>query len=72
MAMSANLILGLGLIIYGLFMQVRRQTGPEKIEKLQVLIESHGEETGRTIHIVGHTVVPLVAGVLLLIAHFRA
>ncbi len=72
MAMSVNLILGLGLIIYGLFMQVRRQTVPEKIEKLQVLIESHGEKTGRTIHFVGHTVVPLVAGVLLLIAHFRA
>ena len=72
MALSVNLILGLGLIIYGLFMQVRRQAAPEKIEKLQVLIESHGEKTGRTIHIVGHTVVPLVAGALLLIAHFRA
>ena len=72
MALSVNLILGLGLIIYGLFMQVRRQAAPEKIEKLQVLIESHGEKTGRNIHIGGHTGVPLVAGVLLLIAHFRA
>jgi hypothetical protein len=72
MALSVNLILGLGLIIYGLFMQVRRQTTPEKIGKLQALIESHGEKTGRNIHIVGHTVAPLVAGALLLIAHFRA
>ncbi|MCP4766185.1 MAG: hypothetical protein GY875_07920 [Gammaproteobacteria bacterium] len=72
MALSVNLVLGLGLIIYGLFMQARRQTAPAKIEKLQALIESHGEKTGRTIPIVGHTVVPLVAGALLLIAHFRA
>ena len=72
MALSINLVLGLGLVIYGLFMQFRRRAAPEKIEKLQALINSHGEKTGRSIHFVGHTVVPLLAGVLLLIAHFRA
>ena len=72
MALSINLILGAGLIIYGLYMLVRRQVAPQKIEKLQALIESHGAKTGHSIHIAGHTIVPLVAGVLLLIAHFRA
>ncbi len=72
MTLGINLILGVGLIIYGLYMLVRRQVAPQDIEKLQALIESHGAKTGRSIHVVGHTVVPLVAGVLLLIAHFRA
>jgi hypothetical protein len=72
MALSINLILGAGLIIYGLYMLIRRQTAPEKIDKLQVLIESHGEKVGNNIHMVGHTVVPLLAGALLVIAHFRA
>ncbi|MCP4469974.1 MAG: hypothetical protein GY815_04690 [Gammaproteobacteria bacterium] len=72
MTLGINLILGVGLIIYGMYMLVRRQVAPQDIEKLQALIESHGAKTGRSIHVVGHTVVPLVAGVLLLIAHFRA
>ena len=72
MALSINLLLGLGLLLYGIYMQYRRQTAPEKIDKLQVLINSHGEKTGRSIHFVGHTAAPLLAGVLLVIAHFRA
>ncbi len=72
MTLGINLILGVGLIIYGLYMLARRQVAPRDIEKLQALIESHGAKTGRSIHVVGHTVVPLLAGVLLLIAHFRA
>jgi len=43
-----------------------------KISKLEALIESHGEKTGYKIHLIGHTVLPLLARVLLIIAHFRA
>ncbi len=72
MALSINLILGVGLVVYGLYMLVRRKVAPREIDKLQALIDSHGEKVGHTIHMVGHTIVPLLAGVLLLIAHFRA
>ncbi len=71
MTLGINLILGVGLIIYGLYMLVRRKVAPREIDKLQALIDSHGEKVGNNIHMVGHTVVPLFAGVLLLIAHFR-
>ncbi len=70
MTLSVNLILGLALIGYGLYMLLRRQTAPQKIEKLQALIESYGLTTGSRIHLIGHTVVPSIAGIALVIAHF--
>jgi hypothetical protein len=71
MSLGVNLILGSGLVIYGLYMFILRRVAAQKISKLQALIESHGEKTGYKIHLIGHTVLPLVAGILLIIAHFR-
>jgi hypothetical protein len=34
--------------------------------------ENHGDKTGYKIHLIGHTVLPLVVGVFLIIAHVRA
>jgi hypothetical protein len=70
MNLGINLILGLALIAYGLYMLMRRQTAPQKIEKLQALIESHGLTTGSRIHLLGHTLVPSIAGIALVITHF--
>ena len=72
MALGVNLILGSGLVIYGLYMFILRRVAAQKIGKLQTLIESHGEKTGYRIHLIGHTVLPLVAGLLLIITNFRA
>jgi hypothetical protein len=70
MTFGVNLVLGLALIAYGLYMLIRRQTAPQKIEKLQALIESYGLTTGSRIHLIGHTVVPSIAGIALIITHF--
>lgn len=70
MTSAVNLIPGLALIAYGLYRLIRRQTAPQKIEKLQALIESHSLTTGSRIHLIGHTGVPSIAGIALLIAHF--
>ena len=53
-------------------MFILRRVAAQKISKLQTLIESHGEKTGYKIHLIGHTVLPLVTGLLLIIAHFSA
>jgi hypothetical protein len=71
MSLGVNLILGSGLVIYGLYMFILRRVAAQKISKLQALIESHAEKTGYKIHLIGHTALPLVAGILLIIAHFR-
>ena len=72
MDISFNFILGVLAIVYGLYYFVQRKTAPENIEKLQLLIERNGEKMGNNIHLFGYTILPIVAGLLLLFAHFRA
>lgn len=71
MEISINLILGVLAIVYGLYSFVQRKTAPEKIEKLQSMIERNGEKMAHSIHLFGYTILPIIAGLLLLFAHIR-
>ncbi len=68
---SFNFIIGVLAIVYGLYSFIQRKVAPEKIEKLQTMIERNGEKMGHSIHLFGYTILPIVAGLLLLYAHFR-
>jgi hypothetical protein len=68
---SFNLILGMLAIVYGLYSFYQRKTAPEDIAKLQIMIERNGEKMANSIHLFGYTILPIVAGLLLLHAHFR-
>lgn len=72
MSISINFILGILAIAYGVYSFVQRKAAPEKIAKLQSMIERNGEKMGHSIHLFGYTILPIVAGLLLLHAHFRA
>lgn len=71
MDISINFIIGVLAIVYGLYSFVQRKVAPEKIVKLQSMIERNGEKMGHSIHLFGYTILPIVAGLLLLYAHFR-
>lgn len=71
MSTSLNLILGVLAIAYGLYSYYQRKTAPQNIEKLQTMIERNGEKMGHSIHLFGYTIMPIIAGLLLLFAHFR-
>jgi len=71
MDIGFNFIVGVLAIVYGLYSYIQRKTAPEKIEKLQLLIERNGEKMAHSIHLFGYTILPIVAGLLLLYAHFR-
>jgi len=71
MDIGINLILGALAIIYGVYSFIQRKVAPEKIAKLQTMIERNGEKMGHSIHLFGYTIMPVVAGLLLLFAHFR-
>ena len=72
MDIGINFTIGVLAIIYGIYCYVQRKIAPEKIEKLQSMIERNGEKMGNSIHLFGYTILPIVAGLLLLFAHFRA
>ena len=69
--MSLNLIIGVLAIAFGLYSYYQRKTAPEDIEKLQTMIERNGEKMGHSIHMFGYTILPIVAGGLILLAYVR-
>ena len=71
MDISFNFIIGALAIVYGLYSFIQRKVAPEKIEKLQTMIERNGEKMGHSIHLFGYTILPIVAGLLLLYAYFQ-
>jgi hypothetical protein len=71
MDIGFNFIIGVLAIVYGLYSFIQRKVAPEKIEKLQTMIERNGEKMAHSIHLFGYTILPIVAGLLLLYAHFR-
>lgn len=72
MPIGLNFIIGIAAIAYGLYCYSRMKFSPEQIEKLKMLIERNGEKMGNSIYLFGHVILPVVAGILLLLAHFRA
>jgi hypothetical protein len=71
MDFNINLAIGVLAIAYGLYSHVRRKTAAHKIDKLQTLIERNGEKMGHSIYMFGHTILPIVAGLMLLYAHYQ-
>ena len=71
MNISINFVIGVLAIVYGLYSFHRRKTAPESIDKLTIMIERNGEKMGHAIHLFGYTILPIVAGLLLMHAHFR-
>ena len=71
MDMSFNFIIGVLAIAYGVYSFIQRKIAPEKIAKLQVMIERNGEKMGHSIHLFGYTLLPITAGLLILYAHFK-
>jgi membrane protein DedA with SNARE-associated domain len=71
MNVGLNFFLGLLAIGYGLHSYYQRKVAPENIEKLQSMIERNGEKMANSIHLIGYTIMPIVAGLLLLLAEFR-
>ncbi len=72
MGPELNFIVGVLAIVYGLYSYYRRKTAPQDIAKLQELIERNGEKMANSIHLFGYTILPIVAGMLMLLAAYRS
>ena len=71
MNIDFNFIVGVLAILYGLYSFIQRKVAPQNIAKLQSMIERNGEKMAHSIHLFGYTILPIVAGLLLLFAHYR-
>ncbi len=72
MGPELNFIVGVLAIVYGLYSYYQRKTAPENIAKLQESIERNGEKMANSIHLVGYTIMPIIAGLMLLFAAYRS
>jgi hypothetical protein len=65
-----TIVLGGFCIGYGIYTAIMRTKAPEKFGKLEAMKKKFGEKTGKTIHIVSYTIVPILAGIVFLITGF--
>ena len=63
--MNTNLLLGIGLIAFGIYSVVARIFFPAQFVKLEPMKKMWGEKAGPIVHILAYTVLPLVAGGLM-------
>lgn len=60
--MSTDLLLGSGLLAFGVYSIVARVFFPGQLGKLEPMKKMWGENAGLLVHIIAYTVLPLVAG----------
>ncbi|MES2621482.1 MAG: hypothetical protein V4615_11585 [Bacteroidota bacterium] len=66
-----SLIIGIIALGFGLVTLVARFTGKmQSFSKLAAMKQLYGEKKGNLIHLVGYTILPLVAGAVLVAAAF--
>jgi len=66
-----SVALGAVMIGYGIWTGFQRPRAPEKFEKLQAMKEFYGAKRGTIIHVIGYTVLPIIFGIVFLVAGIR-
>ena len=57
-------LLGIGMVGFGIYTAWARRARPEQFSKLAAMKKTWGDKTGELVHIIGYTVVPIVAGII--------
>lgn len=65
-----SLVLGVLCIGYGIYTAIARRKTPEKFGKLEAMKKKFGDKTGVIIHIISYTIVPILAGIIFIIAAY--
>lgn len=68
---TTTIIIGTAVFLFGLYSAILRILRPQKLGKLSALKELFGDSTGNLIHLATYAVLPLIAGVIFLIAGFK-
>ena len=65
--MDANVFLGALMVVYGIVTLILRRVAPDRFWKLETMKKKWGERAALRIHVIGYTVLPLVAGTVLIV-----
>ena len=60
--------LGVAVVLYGLYTLIMRIKPPEKFGKLKAMKDKFGSTAGQTIHVIAYTAMPILFGVIVIIA----
>jgi hypothetical protein len=71
MDLRINLILGIVLILYGAYNLFMKLSAPEKLTKLVSMKQELGTKKATYIYVIGYILTPFIAGLLMLMRHFR-
>jgi hypothetical protein len=63
---NTNLIIGALLVLFGLYSIFARFFAPHHLAKLEPMKKMWGEKGGLIMHVVAYTVLPLIAGGLMI------
>ena len=62
---------GAVLCLYGLFTWITRVKNPEGFAKLNAMKVKFGKTTGTAIHVLAYSVLPIILGIMLVLAGFK-
>lgn len=65
---TTTLVIGVAILLFGVYTTVMRFLQPQKMAKLEALKDLFGDKTGNLIHLGAYSVIPLLAGVIFVIA----
>jgi hypothetical protein len=68
---TTSLVIGVALIAYGLFTLYARARRPRWFWKLQPMRDNLGDKAGTAAHIFFYSVVPIILGVIAIVAGFQ-
>jgi hypothetical protein len=66
-----TILIGAAALVFGIFTAYVRATNPARFGKLEAMKKQWGESAGRAIHVVAYTVVPILFGLVLIVAGMK-
>ena len=66
-----TVLIGVAALGFGIYTAYVRATNPAKLGKLEAMKKQWGEGTGKAVHLVAYTVVPIIFGIVMIVAGLR-
>jgi hypothetical protein len=66
-----TVLIGIAALGFGIYTSYVRATNPAKFGKLEAMKKQWGEGVGKAVHFVAYTVIPIIFGIVMIVAGIR-